>query len=84
MQDDLLTIEEEDIEINFIIDGEEYVVLKSELNDKNIYIGKIISVDDEHDTIVSIEDEDEYKRALAEYVSLVEYETEELDYENWL
>ena len=84
MKDNLLPISDEDIEINFIIDGQEYVVLKSEHNDENIYLGKIVEVDDEYDTIVSVDDEDEYRRALAEYVSLVEYETEELDHENWL
>lgn len=82
MSDELINISEEDIEINFIIDGEEYVVLKNEPGDDEIYIGKIVSIDDEYDTIISIEDEEEYERALEEYASLIELEMEEAEYED--
>lgn len=81
MDNELINIFDEDIEINFMLDGEEYVVLTNSLDDGNIYLGKIVSVDGEYDTIVSIEDEEEYQRALDEYASLVELETEEIDHE---
>ena len=74
MNEELINVRDEDIEINFIIDGNEYVVLKSD--DDNIYIGKIISVNEEYETIISVDDDEEYNKALAEYASILETELE--------
>lgn len=82
MEDKLIEVEDSEIEINFYVDGEEYVVLKNFDNKLDeIYIAKVVSIDESHDTLVSVTDE-EYDKALDEYMSILEDLTEEDDGEN--
>lgn len=82
MEDKLIEVEDSEIEINFYVDGEEYVVLKNFDNKLDeIYIAKVVSIDESHDTLVSVTDE-EYDKALDEYMSILEDLTEEDDDEN--
>lgn len=79
MEDELINISEEDIEINFYVDGEEYVVLNNYgKNLDEVYIAKVVSVDDQHETLISIDGE-EYDKALDEYISILEDITEDED-----
>lgn len=81
MFDKLAEIKEEDIEINFMMDGDEYVVLKSDEDQEAVYIGKVVSIDDDFETIVSLKDE-EYDKAFDEYMSLIEDIEEIVENEN--
>lgn len=77
MDDKLLEINDDEIELNFYLDGEEYVVLKNFDNKlENVYIAKVVPIDGEHDTLVSVTDE-EYEKALDEYMLILEDLTEE-------
>lgn len=81
MFDELMEVKEEDIEINFIMDGEEYVVLKNNEDTDDVYIGQVVSIDDEYETIASVSDE-KYERALDEYISILEEMEANLEDEN--
>ena len=84
MEDKLIEVEDSEIEVNFYVDGAEYVVLTNFDNKLDeIYIAKVVSIDESHDTLVSVTDE-EYDKALDEYMSILEDLTEEDDDENWL
>lgn len=69
--DKLTEITNEEIIINFIIDGEEYVVLNGPKDSEAILIAKVVDVDDNYQTIVSLTDE-EYEKAFKEYISIIE------------
>lgn len=72
MENDLILVKDEDIEINFFLDGEEYVVLKSD-DDKleEVNIAKVVTVNDEYDTLASLTEE-EYEKAFDEYIAILE------------
>ena len=72
MYEQLVRVNDEDIEINFFLDGEEYVVLKSEDNNlENVYIAKVVNVDDDFEALASLTEE-EYEKAYEEYLSILE------------
>lgn len=81
MFDELVEVKEEDIEINFMMDGEEYVVLKNNEDTDDVYIGQVVSIDDEYETIASVSDE-KYEKALDEYISILEEVEANLEDEN--
>ena len=64
-------ITENEIKMNFIVDGEEYVVLNEPEENDTILIAKVVDVDDEIQTLVSLTDE-EYEKAFNEYISIIE------------
>lgn len=77
MDEELIYVSDEDIEINFYVDGEEYVVLKNYDKDLgNVYIAKVVSIDENCDTLVSVTEE-EYEKAFEEYMSILEESLED-------
>lgn len=82
MDKEYITIDDKNIEMNFYVDGEEYVVLNSADNELDkVYLAKVVTIDEDIETLVSLTNE-EYDKALEEYISILELELEDEDNEN--
>lgn len=74
MNNDLIEINEENIQMNFYIDDQEYVVLteKPEINEgDSLYFAKKEYLDNQNIIIRNIESDEEYNRVLSKYEELL-------------
>ena len=74
MNNDLIEINEENIQMNFYIDDQEYVVLteKPEINEGDaLYFAKKEYLDSQSIILRNIENNEEYNRVLSKYEELI-------------
>lgn len=74
MNKELIEINEENIQMNFYIDDQEYVVLteKPEINEgDSLYFAKKEYLDSQNIIIRNIESDEEYNRVVSKYEELI-------------